>query len=155
MYIDYNTLQNAAFANGLQAELILEGEHYDFLENLQTKRYSILRHKKPNNNCCLALMNSLRNINIYVFEETLSILVTHNIIHNFISCCIQIKSHCHLLFCLFFRKNKIMFIKYDNLQLMCIIIHRLGGFIFFGDKQINPMSLWISSEVSMNFFHFL
>jgi hypothetical protein len=30
MYIDYNTLQNA-FANGLQAELILEGEHYDFL----------------------------------------------------------------------------------------------------------------------------
>jgi hypothetical protein len=40
MYIDYNTLQNAAFANGLQAELILEGEHYDFLEavNLETKR---------------------------------------------------------------------------------------------------------------------
>jgi hypothetical protein len=38
MYIDYNTLQNAAFANGLQAELILEGEHYDFLEvNLETR----------------------------------------------------------------------------------------------------------------------
>jgi hypothetical protein len=38
MYIDYNTLQNAA--NGLQAELILEGEHYDFLEavNLEIKR---------------------------------------------------------------------------------------------------------------------
>jgi SAM-dependent methyltransferase len=34
MYIDYNTLQNAAFANGLQAELILEGEHYDFLAKL-------------------------------------------------------------------------------------------------------------------------
>jgi hypothetical protein len=33
MYIDYNTLQNAAF-NGLQAELILEGEHYDFLAKL-------------------------------------------------------------------------------------------------------------------------
>jgi hypothetical protein len=35
MYIDYNTLQNAAFANGLQAELILEGEHYDFLASCQ------------------------------------------------------------------------------------------------------------------------
>ena len=34
MYIDYNTLQNAAFANGLQAELILEGEHYDYLAKL-------------------------------------------------------------------------------------------------------------------------
>jgi hypothetical protein len=29
MYIDYNTLQNAA-ANDLQAELIIEGEHYDY-----------------------------------------------------------------------------------------------------------------------------
>jgi SAM-dependent methyltransferase len=34
MYIDYNTLQNAAFANGLKAELILEGEHYDYLAKL-------------------------------------------------------------------------------------------------------------------------
>ena len=34
MYIDYNTLQNAAFANGLQCELILEGEHYDYLARL-------------------------------------------------------------------------------------------------------------------------
>lgn len=34
MYIDYNTLQNAAFANDLQAELILEGEHYDYLAKL-------------------------------------------------------------------------------------------------------------------------
>lgn len=34
MYIDYNTLQNAAFDNGLQAELILEGEHYDYLAKL-------------------------------------------------------------------------------------------------------------------------
>ncbi|HSD13352.1 MAG TPA: class I SAM-dependent methyltransferase [Flavobacterium sp.] len=34
MYIDYNTLQNAAYANGLQCELILEGEHYDYLARL-------------------------------------------------------------------------------------------------------------------------
>jgi SAM-dependent methyltransferase len=34
MFIDYNTLQNAAFANGLQCELILEGEHYDYLAKL-------------------------------------------------------------------------------------------------------------------------
>jgi SAM-dependent methyltransferase len=34
MYIDYNTLQNAAFANGLKAELILEGEHFDYLAKL-------------------------------------------------------------------------------------------------------------------------
>ncbi|SEA58927.1 Methyltransferase domain-containing protein [Flavobacterium gillisiae] len=34
MYIDYNTLQNAAFANDLQAELILEGQHYDYLAKL-------------------------------------------------------------------------------------------------------------------------
>jgi SAM-dependent methyltransferase len=34
MYIDYNTLQNAAFANGLHPELILEGEHFDYLARL-------------------------------------------------------------------------------------------------------------------------
>lgn len=34
MYIDYNTLQNAAIANGLQCELILEGEHYDYLARI-------------------------------------------------------------------------------------------------------------------------
>ncbi|EIA10169.1 class I SAM-dependent methyltransferase [Flavobacterium frigoris] len=34
MYIDYNTLQNAAFANDLKSELILEGEHYDYLAKL-------------------------------------------------------------------------------------------------------------------------
>lgn len=34
LYLDYNTLQNAAFANGLQSELILEGEHYDYLARL-------------------------------------------------------------------------------------------------------------------------
>ncbi len=34
LYIDYNTLQNAAHASGLQCELILEGEHYDYLAKL-------------------------------------------------------------------------------------------------------------------------
>lgn len=34
LYIDYNTLQNAAFDNGLQCELILEGGHYDYLAKL-------------------------------------------------------------------------------------------------------------------------
>lgn len=37
LYIDYNTLQNAAVANGLQCELILEGEHYDYLARLTYK----------------------------------------------------------------------------------------------------------------------
>jgi SAM-dependent methyltransferase len=31
LYMDYNTLQNAAIANGMQCELVLEGEHYDYL----------------------------------------------------------------------------------------------------------------------------
>ncbi|NER15256.1 methyltransferase domain-containing protein [Leptobacterium flavescens] len=35
LYIDYNTLQNAAVANGFNCELILEGEHYDYLARLQ------------------------------------------------------------------------------------------------------------------------
>ncbi|QHI36447.1 Ribosomal RNA small subunit methyltransferase C [Kordia antarctica] len=34
LYIDYNTLQNAAHASGLKCELILEGEHYDYLAKL-------------------------------------------------------------------------------------------------------------------------
>ena len=34
LYIDYNTLQNAAHACGLQCELILEGDHYDYLAKL-------------------------------------------------------------------------------------------------------------------------
>ena len=34
LYLDYNTLQYAALANGLQCELILEGEHYDYLAKL-------------------------------------------------------------------------------------------------------------------------
>lgn len=34
LYLDFNTLQNAAQANGLQCELILEGEHFDYLARL-------------------------------------------------------------------------------------------------------------------------
>ncbi len=34
LYLDYNTLQNAAFANELQCELIMEGEHFDYLARL-------------------------------------------------------------------------------------------------------------------------
>ncbi|WP_264553315.1 class I SAM-dependent methyltransferase [Flavobacterium sp. N2038] len=34
LYLDYNTLQNAAIANGLKCELILEGSHYDYLAKL-------------------------------------------------------------------------------------------------------------------------
>ncbi|MCR4033049.1 MULTISPECIES: class I SAM-dependent methyltransferase [Flavobacterium] len=34
LYLDYNTLQNAAIANNLNCELILEGEHYDYLARL-------------------------------------------------------------------------------------------------------------------------
>lgn len=34
LYMDYNTLQNAAVANGLQCELVLEGDHYDYLAKL-------------------------------------------------------------------------------------------------------------------------
>lgn len=36
LYLDYNTLQNAAIANGLQCELIAEGDHYDYLARLST-----------------------------------------------------------------------------------------------------------------------
>ncbi|MFN4027645.1 MAG: class I SAM-dependent methyltransferase [Flavobacterium sp.] len=34
LYLDYNTLQNAAHANGLQCELLLEGNHFDYLAKL-------------------------------------------------------------------------------------------------------------------------
>lgn len=34
LYLDYNTLQNAAHANGLNCELILEGDNYDYLAKL-------------------------------------------------------------------------------------------------------------------------
>lgn len=34
LYLDYNTLQNAAHANGLHCELITEGKHFDYLVKL-------------------------------------------------------------------------------------------------------------------------
>lgn len=34
LYLDYNTLQNACLANGLQCELVLEGEHFDYLAKI-------------------------------------------------------------------------------------------------------------------------
>jgi len=34
LYLDYNTLQNAAIANGLNCELVMEGEHFDYLAKL-------------------------------------------------------------------------------------------------------------------------
>jgi SAM-dependent methyltransferase len=34
LYLDYNTLQNAAHANGLESELVVEGKHYDYLAKL-------------------------------------------------------------------------------------------------------------------------
>lgn len=34
LYLDYNTLQNAAIANGFKCELITEGDHYDYLAKL-------------------------------------------------------------------------------------------------------------------------
>ena len=34
LYLYYNTLQNAALANGLKCELIQEGEHYDYLAKI-------------------------------------------------------------------------------------------------------------------------
>ena len=34
LYMDYNTLQNAALANGLQCQLLLEGDHFDYLAQL-------------------------------------------------------------------------------------------------------------------------
>ena len=39
LYLDYNTLQNAAYANGLECELITEGEHYDYLARLTLLKY--------------------------------------------------------------------------------------------------------------------
>jgi hypothetical protein len=32
--LDYNTLQNAAHANGLHCELIMEGKHFDYLAKI-------------------------------------------------------------------------------------------------------------------------
>ncbi|RIV72079.1 class I SAM-dependent methyltransferase [Flagellimonas aequoris] len=38
IYLDYNTLQNACWANGLQCELMVSGEHYDYLARLTHKK---------------------------------------------------------------------------------------------------------------------
>jgi SAM-dependent methyltransferase len=38
LYLDYNTLQKAAHANGLKCELVLEGEHYDYLARLSIEK---------------------------------------------------------------------------------------------------------------------
>lgn len=37
LYLDYTTLETAAIANGLQCELIEEGEHFDYLAKLSIK----------------------------------------------------------------------------------------------------------------------
>lgn len=34
LYLDYNTLQTACYANGLQSELIMEGKHFDYLARI-------------------------------------------------------------------------------------------------------------------------
>jgi SAM-dependent methyltransferase len=34
LYLDYNTLQNAALANRLECQLLMEGDHYDYLAQL-------------------------------------------------------------------------------------------------------------------------
>ena len=34
LYLDYNTLQNTAIANGMQCQLVLEGDHFDYLAQL-------------------------------------------------------------------------------------------------------------------------
>ena len=34
LYLDYNTLQNACYANDLKCELVLEGNHFDYLAKL-------------------------------------------------------------------------------------------------------------------------
>ena len=38
LYLDYNTLQNAAVANGFQCEMVLEGEHFDYLAKLSNAK---------------------------------------------------------------------------------------------------------------------
>ncbi len=38
MYIDFNTLQNAASANGLACELLIEGDHFDYLARLSHQK---------------------------------------------------------------------------------------------------------------------
>lgn len=36
LYVDYNTLQRAAYSNNLNCELVLEGEHFDYLARLDS-----------------------------------------------------------------------------------------------------------------------
>lgn len=36
LYLDFNTLQNACHANGLVCDLVLEGEHFDYLARITT-----------------------------------------------------------------------------------------------------------------------
>lgn len=38
LYLDYNTLQNACHANGLLCELVLEGDHFDYLARLYPQK---------------------------------------------------------------------------------------------------------------------
>ena len=38
IYLDYNTLQNACWANGLECEMMVSGEHYDYLAKLTPKK---------------------------------------------------------------------------------------------------------------------
>lgn len=38
LYIDYNTLTNAATSNGFNCELLTQGEHYDYLAKLTLKK---------------------------------------------------------------------------------------------------------------------
>ena len=39
LYLDFNTLQNAANNNGLQSEIVSKGEHYDYLARLTNLYY--------------------------------------------------------------------------------------------------------------------
>jgi hypothetical protein len=38
LYLDFNTLQNACAANNLMCELVISGEHYDYLAKLSVKK---------------------------------------------------------------------------------------------------------------------
>ena len=38
LYLDYNTLQNAAVANGFFCEMVLEGDHFDYLAKLSNAK---------------------------------------------------------------------------------------------------------------------
>jgi len=37
LYLDFNTLQNACLANGMNCELVISGEHYDYLAKLSIR----------------------------------------------------------------------------------------------------------------------